>query len=139
MKKIKSGTAIFTFPNTPVKCPGAPQKIAYIAEDYFRKVYLWNYYTLFIYKKNFHLLYLKHNLRNNIDVVYNTALPVIFGVKKYANSLWNVCKERDITVNLQTNLVKIDLNKKQATFEKLNSSGETSVQDVCFSLYFFII
>ncbi|EFN60231.1 Sulfide:quinone oxidoreductase, mitochondrial [Camponotus floridanus] len=110
MKKIKSGTAIFTFPNTPVKCPGAPQKIAYIAEDYFRK----------------------HNLRNNIDVVYNTALPVIFGVKKYANSLWNVCKERDITVNLQTNLVKIDLNKKQATFEKLNSSGETSVQDYSF-------
>lgn len=40
IKKIESGTAIFTFPNTPVKCPGAPQKIAYIAEDYFRKVYL---------------------------------------------------------------------------------------------------
>lgn len=40
-QKIKNtgrGTAIFTFPNTPVKCPGAPQKIAYIAEDYFRKV-----------------------------------------------------------------------------------------------------
>ncbi|XP_070162971.1 sulfide:quinone oxidoreductase, mitochondrial isoform X2 [Polyergus mexicanus] len=110
IKKIESGTAIFTFPNTPVKCPGAPQKIAYIAEDYFRK----------------------HNLRNNIDVVYNTALPVIFGVKKYADSLWNVCKERDISINLQTNLVKIDSNKKQATFEKLNSPGETSVQDYSF-------
>lgn len=133
IKKVESGTAIFTFPNTPVKCPGAPQKIAYIAEDYFRKVYLWNYYRLLIYKKNSHLFYLKHNLRyyNNIDVVYNTALPVIFGVKKYADSLWNVCKNRDITVNLQTNLVKINPNKRQATFEKLNSPGETLVQDVC--------
>ncbi|XP_072761221.1 sulfide:quinone oxidoreductase, mitochondrial [Anoplolepis gracilipes] len=110
VKKIESGNAIFTFPNTAVKCPGAPQKIAYIAEDYFRK----------------------HNLRNNIDVMYNTALPVIFGVKKYADSLWNICKERDITVNLQTNLVKIIPNKKQAIFEKLNSPGETSVQDYSF-------
>ncbi|XP_012218293.1 sulfide:quinone oxidoreductase, mitochondrial [Linepithema humile] len=107
IKKTGPGTAVFTFPNSPVKCPGAPQKIAYIAEDYFRK----------------------HNLRNNISVVYNTALPVIFGVKKYADSLWNVCKERDITVNLQTNLVKIDLSKRQATFEKLNSPGETFVQE----------
>lgn len=36
--KIKDGTAIFTFPNSPVKCPGAPQKIAYIAEEYFQRV-----------------------------------------------------------------------------------------------------
>ncbi|EFN77650.1 sulfide:quinone oxidoreductase, mitochondrial isoform X2 [Harpegnathos saltator] len=106
IKKTKSGTAIFTFPNSPVKCPGAPQKITYITEDYFRK----------------------HKLRGDINVIYNTALPVIFGVKKYADSLWLVCKERDITVNLQTNLVKIDPNKRQATFEKLNS-GETLVQE----------
>lgn len=64
--------------------------------------------------------------------MYNTALPVIFGVKKYADSLWNVCKQRDITVNLQTNLVKIDPSKRQATFEKLNSPGETLVQEVSF-------
>lgn len=41
IKKTEPGTAIFTFPNSPVKCAGAPQKIAYIAEDYFRKVYLY--------------------------------------------------------------------------------------------------
>lgn len=38
IKKTKKGPGIFTFPNSPVKCPGAPQKIAYIAEDYWRKV-----------------------------------------------------------------------------------------------------
>lgn len=36
IKKTKSGNAHFTFPNTPVKCPGAPQKIAYLAEEYWR-------------------------------------------------------------------------------------------------------
>ncbi|XP_047350939.1 sulfide:quinone oxidoreductase, mitochondrial isoform X2 [Vespa velutina] len=103
IKKTKDGTAIFTFPNTPVKCPGAPQKIAYLAEDYFRKT----------------------NVRNNIEVIYNTSLPVIFGVKKYADVLWKVCNERNIIVNTSTNLVKIDVSKREATFEKLDNSGET--------------
>ena len=38
MQNFKSGNAIFTFPNTPVKCAGAPQKIMYLAEEYFREV-----------------------------------------------------------------------------------------------------
>jgi len=37
IRTFKSGNAIFTQPNTPIKCGGAPQKIAYLAEDYFRK------------------------------------------------------------------------------------------------------
>lgn len=40
MKNVYSGNAIFTFPNSPVKCPGAPQKIMYITDDYLRKVRL---------------------------------------------------------------------------------------------------
>lgn len=38
LQKVQAGNAIFTFPNTPVKCAGAPQKIMYLAEEYFRKV-----------------------------------------------------------------------------------------------------
>ena len=34
-------------------------------------------------------------------MVYYTALPVIFGVKKYADALWKVVKERGIHVNLR--------------------------------------
>ncbi|KZC05641.1 Sulfide:quinone oxidoreductase, mitochondrial [Dufourea novaeangliae] len=106
IKKTKEGTAIFTFPTGPVKCPGAPQKIAYIAEEYFRK----------------------DNARKNIKVVYNTALPVLFGVKKYADSLWKVCKQRDITVNLRTNLVEIRPSSQEAVFAKLDKSNETFVE-----------
>ncbi|EAW77331.1 hCG2001986, isoform CRA_i [Homo sapiens] len=38
LQDFKEGNAIFTFPNTPVKCAGAPQKIMYLSEAYFRKV-----------------------------------------------------------------------------------------------------
>ncbi|XP_012274037.1 sulfide:quinone oxidoreductase, mitochondrial [Orussus abietinus] len=106
IQKTRDGTAVFTFPNTAVKCPGAPQKIAYIAEDFWRK----------------------HNMRDKINVVYNTALPVIFGVKRYADELWNVCNKRDITVNLSTNLLELNPDKKEALFQNLKNPGETYVQ-----------
>ncbi len=38
LNKFRSGQAIFTFPNTPIKCPGAPQKIMYLADDILRQV-----------------------------------------------------------------------------------------------------
>lgn len=38
IKNFKGGNAVFTFPNTPIKCAGAPQKIVYLSDDYFRKV-----------------------------------------------------------------------------------------------------
>nr|XP_044620890.1 sulfide:quinone oxidoreductase, mitochondrial isoform X3 [Equus asinus] len=37
LQDFEEGNAIFTFPNTPVKCAGAPQKIMYLSEAYFRK------------------------------------------------------------------------------------------------------
>lgn len=37
---FKQGNAIFTFPNTVIKCAGAPQKIMYLADAHFRKVNL---------------------------------------------------------------------------------------------------
>lgn len=38
IQNFKGGNALFTFPNTPIKCPGAPQKIVYLADDHFRQV-----------------------------------------------------------------------------------------------------
>ena len=38
IKNFRSGNAVFTFPKPPIKCPGAPQKIAYIAEKQLTKV-----------------------------------------------------------------------------------------------------
>jgi hypothetical protein len=45
LQNIKEGNAIFTFPKMPIKCPGAPQKIMYLAEEYFREVNIFEYKT----------------------------------------------------------------------------------------------
>jgi eukaryotic sulfide quinone oxidoreductase len=109
LEKFRGGNAIFTFPNSPVKCPGAPQKICYITEHYLRR----------------------NKKRAGAKVIYNTSLPVIFGVKKYADSLWKIVKERNIDVNLRTNLVEVLPGGKQAIFENLDTQQRSTV-DVIF-------
>jgi sulfide:quinone oxidoreductase len=37
LQNFKGGTALFTQSTTPIKCGGAPQKIMYLADDYFMK------------------------------------------------------------------------------------------------------
>ena len=37
IRNTRSGSAVFTMPSGPLKCAGAPQKIAYLASDYWRK------------------------------------------------------------------------------------------------------
>ncbi|XP_044259033.1 sulfide:quinone oxidoreductase, mitochondrial, partial [Tribolium madens] len=102
LQKFESGNAIFTFPNTPVKCPGAPQKICYITDHFLRKV----------------------GKRDKANIMYNTSLPVIFGVKKYADALWKVCEERNINVNLRTNLIEVRPDKREAVFQNLDKPEE---------------
>lgn len=109
MENFKNGNAIFTFPNSPVKCPGAPQKICYIFEHFLRR------------KKR----------RTNANIFYNTSLPVIFGVKHYADALWKVVEKRGINVNLRTNLVEVLPGGRQAVFENLDTQQRTTV-DVSF-------
>ncbi|XP_065359541.1 sulfide:quinone oxidoreductase, mitochondrial [Calliphora vicina] len=102
LRNLEKGNAIFTFPSSPVKCPGAPQKIVYIAEHYLRKT----------------------NKRNNVNVIYNTALPVIFGVKHYADALWPIVKKRNIQVNTRRNLIEVKADKDIAVFENLDKPEE---------------
>lgn len=97
IKNTKSGTALFTQPNTPIKCGGAPQKIMYLASDYFRK----------------------NGLLNNIDVKFATAGSVIFGVEKYAGALNKVIDRYGIEACFGHNLKALRPEKKEAVFEIL--------------------
>jgi eukaryotic sulfide quinone oxidoreductase len=65
----------------------------------------------------------KNGVKQNTTVIYNTALPFIFGVKKYAEQLMKVVQERNIQLNLRTNLVSVDHCKSEAVFEKLDQPG----------------
>jgi len=103
IENFKGGNALFTYPNSPIKCPGAPQKIMYLAEETFRKKGL------------------------QADIHYHVSLPVLFSAKKYADALWEVVKERDINVHLRQNLVEIKPETKEAIFENLDANELTTV------------
>ena len=62
----------------------------------------------------------KNGVRNSIDVKYNTTLPVIFGVKKYADSLMEIVKKRNIELNTRINLIEVDYKNNLAIFENLD-------------------
>jgi len=65
IKKFKGGTAIFTQPKPPFKCPGAAQKVMYLADDAFRK----------------------HGVRKKTELSFFAAAPGIFPIKRYADPL----------------------------------------------------
>ena len=101
---MQGGSAVFTFPNCPIKCAGAPQKIMYLAEENWRR----------------------RGIKANIQ--YRTSLPVIFVVKKYADALWKVARGRGIDVHLRTHLVEVKPDTKEAVFENLDSGELETVK-----------
>ena len=82
---FQGGRAVFTFPASPIKCAGAPMKIMYLAEETWRKKGV------------------------KADIQYRSSLAVIFGVKKYADALWEVVKGRNINVNLRQHLIEVNI------------------------------
>lgn len=99
-----SGTAIFTQAPMPIKCAGAPQKIAYLAADRFRKA----------------------GRLNNISVEFYNAGAVLFGVPFFAKALSKVVADYGIKTYFNHNLIAIDGDTKTATFELSDSEGNKS-------------
>lgn len=99
VKQFSGGRALFTQPPMPIKCPGAPQKIAYLAADIFRG--------------------------KGIDatVQFHTAGPAIFSVPFYAKPLNEVVASYGIDARYCSNLVAIDGARKEATFEVSRPDG----------------
>lgn len=110
LQNFKGGTALFTQPTTPIKCGGAPQKIMYLADDYFRKA----------------------GVRSKTDVVFALPSGAIFGVKIIADTLMNVVDRKDINVRFFHKLVKVDADKKIAWYEidkDLSAGGCVTIAD----------
>lgn len=110
LKNFKGGTALFTQPTTPIKCGGAPQKIMYLADDYFRKT----------------------GVRKKLDIVFALPSGSIFGVKIIADTLMNVVDRKDINVRFFHKLVKVDADKKIAWYEidkDLTAGGCVTIAD----------
>jgi sulfide:quinone oxidoreductase len=101
IKNMESGTALFTQPPVPIKCAGAPQKIAYLAADRFRK----------------------KGILNKINIEFLNAGGVLFSIPFFAKALAKVAAGYGIKTTFNHNLVAIDGNSKTATFEFTDSDG----------------
>ena len=106
IRSLKKGRAIFTQPNTPIKCGGAPQKICYLAANHFQR----------------------QGLSGAIEVVFASASGGIFSVDKYAKALRKVIERYGIVTRFQHNLIELKPEQKVAVFEDLQS-GERVEMD----------
>ncbi len=102
IQSTKSGSAVFTMPSGPIKCAGAPQKIAYLACDYWRK----------------------QGVLDAIDVHLVLPTPGMFGVKVFSDALDKVVADYGINVHFKSELESVDSLSKVASFKSMDEDGD---------------
>ena len=100
IQQTKGGKAIFTNPHTPIKCGGAPQKIMYLAADYFKK----------------------HGIDSQVE--FWSGGTRVFGVEKYENTLKKVIARYGIQTQFFVKLDEIDGPNKKAKFVGIGESNK---------------
>jgi len=95
-KSGKQVQGIFTHPNTPIKCGGAPKKIMYLTDARLREA----------------------GIRDNATLTFYPNGTKMFGVPAYHEAILNQFKERDFKWHYGHNLIKVDTEAKIATFDK---------------------
>ncbi len=95
VQALRKGRAIFTQPPMPIKCAGAPQKAMYLSGD----------------------AWYRNGALKDIDIQFNNAGGVLFGVKEYVPALTEYVKKYDVSLNFFHNLVAVDGPAKKAWFD----------------------
>lgn len=95
IRNFKGGVALFHMPSAPIKCPGAPQKILYLAADYFRR----------------------HGLQDQVKLIYGSGTGVIFGAPQYAAPLNATLQKYGVDARFQHELVEIKPATREAIFQ----------------------
>jgi sulfide:quinone oxidoreductase len=82
-ENFKGGRALFTQPPPPLKCGGAPQKIMYLCDDYWKK--------------------------NGIkaDIHFFTPLPQMFAITYFSDSLSTIVKEKGLNPHFTSVLTSV--------------------------------
>lgn len=94
VREMQGGEAIFSQPPIPIKCAGAPQKALYLSCDHWRR----------------------QGVLNNINVNFCLAGAAVFGVPQFVPPLTDYLKKYRAQVNFRHNLVRVDGQRRQATF-----------------------
>jgi len=113
VQALKPGSrAVFTQPPLPFKCPGAPQKIAYLTADHLRRA----------------------GALQACDLQYFVHAPVVFGVPFFARELTKVLARYGIKAHYQQNLVAVDGATKTAIFEAVGGDDKGKRTTVTFDM-----
>jgi sulfide:quinone oxidoreductase len=102
IRDTRSGTAVFGMPAGPIKCAGAPQKIAYLAADYWRE----------------------QGVLNDIDIHLVLPTPGMFGVKEFSDVLVDVARRYGITVHFESEVTGVRPDSREAVVTD-NKAGTT--------------
>ena len=70
----------------------------------------------------------RNGLANKSHITFGIAAGVIFGVKKYADTLLKVVDRHQIDLRFQHELIALDPGNRQATFKNMDSGEEVSWQ-----------
>ena len=100
IQQTKKGKAIFTTPHTPIKCGGAPQKIMYLAADYFQRN------------------------KTNTQVEFWSGGTRVFGVEKYEKTLKKVIARYGINTQFFVKLDEVDGPNKKAKFVGIGEANK---------------
>ena len=101
IRNTRSGTAVFTMPSGPIKCAGAPQKIAYLASDHWRK----------------------EGVLNNIDVHLVVPTPRLFGIPAIADTLETIAGGYGITVHTNSEMTSVDAVAHKVAVTSVGAEG----------------
>lgn len=107
IRSLRSGSAVFTMPSGPIKCAGAPQKIAYLAADYWRK----------------------QGVLGDIDITLVLPTPGMFGVKEFSEELDRVAQSYGIRVLFNSEVTEIDPGSRLAT---VSNSADGTTENISF-------
>ena len=104
VRSMQGGSALFTQPAMPIKCAGAPQKAMYLACDHWRRA----------------------GVLDRIDVEFNTAGAVLFGVAAFVPALMKYVMRYRANLAFSSNLVAVDGPGKVAHFDVAGADGVTT-------------
>lgn len=108
LQQFKGGNAVFTQPAGAIRCGGAPQKIMYLAEEYF----------------------VKSGVRNKTNVIFATPGTVIFGTKVFADELDRIIRKKHVSFKPFYKPVSIDPVKKEITFQYIKPEAHLNQDEL---------
>ncbi|MFF0292771.1 FAD-dependent oxidoreductase [Kitasatospora sp. NPDC004614] len=105
IRETRSGSAVFSMPTGAVKCGGAPQKIAYLAADYWRQ----------------------QGVLDKIDVHLVIPGAAIFGVPEFARVLDGVVRRYGIKVHYGSEVTEVRPEARELVVTELDGGGTTTL------------